>query len=251
MSCGRGNTNHFRAACEATLSANVTPDSSMYQGAPQLGFLLSAADEAGLQIKKLVYGWLGSRCLCQSSHSLERLAAMKRSIRTLRSLHLFLSGSYWNWTGSSSFATFAPKLETLSIRFKEDYPFDPPHLNSFVTDEFKVNFRWSCLASATCAKMYAFPVTLIRFCDRRAVTLKDFSLTDTTLRGGQWDSAFYEMRQRLELKKLSHEGIFNDAQGYYQDFGYEDHPAKLLIERYIVHSDKTPRDLSLERFTAM
>lgn len=258
MSCSRGNTNHFRAAFEAGLTEFATLDPFLADrvGAPQLTLLLSAAEKAGLQIKKLVCGSLGQNFF---SHSLEHRDAMKRSIQNLRRLHLFFShipqeldpNAERNPHGSSGrhsthFATSAPNLEILSISYNEDRTIDPPDLKHIV-----VQFHWPCLASAIFAKMSTDPDTLIGFCDRHASTLKDLSLTDIALHSGQWDSMFYQMRQRLELKKMSVAGIFQNVEGNNWDFESGDHATKLWIERYIVHSDNAPRNLSLERFAVM
>lgn len=216
VSCKRGNTNHFRAAFEAGLCDDVKLEYCVtsHLGAHQLSLVLSAADKAGLQIKKIVCGSLSRIFL---DFSFERTDAMKRSIENLRSLHLFFSympeeldpNAEYNPHGTDScgteslqFATFAPNLETVSIRFDEDRPIDPPDLKHIVLD-----FHWSCLASATFAKMTTSPETLIGFCDRHVGTLKDFCLTDIILHSGRWASTFYEMRQRLELHKMALAGI--------------------------------------------
>ncbi|KAF6227549.1 hypothetical protein HO173_012188 [Letharia columbiana] len=257
ISCERGNTNHFRAAFEAGLCEDVTSDPRMADQicASQLSLLLSAADKAGLQIKKLVCGSLGQIFL---SCSLERLDAMQRSIQSLHNLHLFFShipvgfdsNAASNPHGSSSaradnmqFAMSAPNLETLSIRFDKDRALDPPDLKHLVSD-----FHWSYLASATFAKMSTGSEILVGFCDRHAGTLKDLSLTDISLYSGRWATTFYEMRQRLKLDKMALAGIIQSVEGDYWNFEIGDHTTKLMIERYIAYSDESQRDLSLGRF---
>ncbi len=249
ISCRRGNTNHYRAAFEPVLSENVTPH-SMHTliGGYQLALLLSAADRAGLQITKLVCGSFGHDFCNQS---IERQDAMTRSIRHLRSLHLFLSTPYpsdsnavFNTLGtntepsvSARFVASAPKLEALSIRFNKAPTIPPPDLDQFVCD-----FHWSCLVSATFANMNTGPETLIGFCGRHGGTLKDFKLKDITLHTGQWALTFFEMRQRLELKRMVVVGIIRSHQGDYWDLTSAKCSTRRMIQRYILHKDKMPRD---------
>ena len=258
VSCGRGLTNHFCAAFKAGLSEDVGSDrgnAAETIGAHQLSFILSAADKTGLEITKLVCGSLGQIFL---DYSFERLDAMKRSIHGLRSLHLFLShnteethygsnpnGSDSTGTRSMSFASFAPNLEILSVRFDEDRPADPPDLENLVKE-----FHWSSLASASFAKMNTSSENLIGFCGRHAGTLKDFSLTDIRLCSGGWLLTFYKMRQKLELKNMTVAGIFQSDEGDYWDFelGNGIHSKRQMIERYILHSDPLKRDLPYNMF---
>lgn len=261
ISCGRGMTNHFRAAFEAGLSENVALDYRVV-GAFQLSFLLSAADKAGLQIKHLVCGLLGQRFL--DLCALERLDPMKRSIQHLRSLHLFFAcipeetdpddrpnpnGSRSDGTESMRFVTSASNLEVFSIRFDIARYIDPPDLKHIVLD-----FHWSSLASATFAKMSTSPETLVGFCNRHASTLKDFSLTDINLHSGRWDSTFYEMRQRLNLNDMALGGLIRSGEGESWDFDHKHSTTKLtklMFERYIIHSGETQLDISLARFILM
>ena len=253
MSCKRGNTNQFRAAFEAGLSEDVSLHSRMGHqlGVFQLRLLLSAADKANLGITRLVCGSIG-QSFVHLHHSPERCDAMRRSLRNLRSLHLFLSHcpgasvgfSAINSLGTkavlfqnSHITTSAPDLETLSIRFEEDRPIDPPDLKHFVLD-----FHWWYLASATFAKMSTGFRTLVDFCDRHAGTLRELSLTDIHLYNGTWASTFYHMRQRLELNKMALAGVIQSVAGDYWNFECGDHA--LPIERYIVHFDKKQRTLS-------
>lgn len=252
LSCRRGLTNHFRTAFGAGLSEDVAPDYGNAEtvGAHQLSFILSAADKAGLQIKKLVCGSLGQLFL---DSSFERLEAMKRSIHDLRCLHLFLTytsretnpgynpnGSDSNGTASISFASFAPSLEILSVRFDEDHPTDLPDLRHLIKD-----FHWSFLASASFAKMQTGFETLIGFCVRHAGTLKDFNLTDIRLYTDGWLLMFCEMREKLGLKIMTVAGIFQSDEGEYWDFeaGNGNNPMKRMVERYILHDDPFERDL--------
>ena len=255
--CRRGLTNHFCAAYRAGISEDVAPDPGKAEtvGARQLSFILSAADKAGLEIEKLVCGSLDQLFL---DHSHERQDAMKRSVHGLRSLYLFLSyhpletnsgynpnGSDSNGTVSMSFASFAPNLEILYVRFDEDRPTDPPDLEHLVRD-----FHWSFLASASFAKMNTSSENLIGFCGRHAGTLKDFTLTDIRLRSGGWPSTFCAMRQKLELENMTVVGIFQSVEGDYWDFepGNGNHLRKRMIERYILHSDPSKRDLPYNMF---
>ena len=248
ISCKRGNTNRFRAAFQPGLSEFLKSDTrldNLVLG-HQLALLLSAADRAGLQFTKLVCGSLGR---CFPIHD-----AMTRSIRHLRSLHLFLShishasaisplGPNTYLSGSAKFATSAPELETLSIRFDEDRPFARPDLKYFVGD-----FHWSWLISATFAKMKTSPDTLIKFCGRHRGTLKYLNLTDIALHTGLWALTFFEMRQRLELQTMEVAGTIQSHGGDYWDLTSVDRSIRRMIELYILHEDNMPRDITLDRF---
>ena len=183
---------------------------------------------------------------------------MTRSIRHLRSLHLFLShnlqaslpnagynplGTKAYSSGSAVFASSAPKLETLSIRFDEDPPFARPDLKHFVGD-----FHWSWLISATFAKMTTSPDTLIKFCGRHRGTLKYLNLTDIALHTGLWALTFFEMRQRLELQTMEVAGTIQSHGGDYWDLTSVDRSIRRMIELYILHEDNMPRDITRDRF---
>ena len=132
----RVDINHNRSNLEAGLSEDVTPDPavSSQSGAAQLSLFFSAADKAGLRITKFVSGSLGQ---CPQNYCIGRDDTMIRSIRNLRSLHLLLSFSHYafdvdveydpfsidsdpsEWSG---FATSAPCLENLSIRYNKSRP---------------------------------------------------------------------------------------------------------------------------------
>ena len=258
VSCRRGLTTKFRAAFRAGLSEDVSPDPAnvVAVGSRQLSFILSAADKAGLQIKKLVCGSLDHFFLYQS---FGRRDAVERSIHGLQSLHLFLSQPDEfnpnarpnpNDSGSTgimsmNFASLAPNLEILSIHYNEDRPSDPPDLEHLVR-----NFHWSFLASASFAKMNTGRETLIDFCDRHAGTLKDFTLVDIRLLSGGWPSTICAMRQKLELKNMTFAGIVQSFQGDHWDFEAEkaDQPAKEMVERYILHDDPLRRDLPYDMY---
>lgn len=143
------------------------------------------------------------------------------------------------------FATSAPNLETLSVLFDKDHRIDPPDLKQVVRD-----FQWSRLTSATFGRMSTRADTLIGFCDRHAGTLKDFGLTDIRLLSGHWSSVFLEMRQKLELKKMTVVGFLQSARGTYWFLG----PGRLekilkrMIEMYILHADPLDRSLPYGHF---
>ena len=251
ISCNRGTTSHFRDALKAGLSEDVTPDLGFGNqlGASQVAFLLSAADKAGLRITKLVCGSLGQ---CVLRRSLERRDAITRGIRNLRILDLFLSHvsgtpdaiAVPNPLGISSklsvvndFAASAPNLETLSIRFDQDRPIDPPDLKHFLVDS-----QWSCLRSATFAKMSTSLGTLVGFCGRHASTLRDLTLADINLYSGRWSSIFLELRQRLELNKMDISGVIQSYEGEFWTLD-TDWLMKVMIQYYILHSDDRERNL--------
>ena len=251
----RGNSNYFLSAFEAGLSLDVTPGPLRDDliGASQLEFLLSAADKASLQITKLVAGSIRQFDL------VTRTDFVTRSFRNLRTLHLFLlhhadaydPGAYYFNPDIYAhqrlrLATLAPDLETLSIRYDQDCPINPPDIKHFVMPS-----SWHCLASATFAKMNTSEQIVITFCHQHASTLRDLALTDITLHSGRWASTFFEMRQRLDLKRINFSGIISSRAGEFWDLNHEKDSAKEVIEHYILHSNKTPRNIEFDPFSEM
>lgn len=256
----RGSTKYYRSFYAAGLSDDVTspPTDADRLCASQLSLLLSAADEADVQITHLICGSLGQLFM---DHSLGRSCAMKRSIRYLQSLHLFFThiptkfelhpkknpnGSDAAGTDSLRFATSAPNLKILSIRFEnEKRPIDPPDLKHIVLD-----FQWSCLASATFSHMTTNAETLTGFCDRHFGTLRDFSLTDITLRGDQGTSVLHKMRQVLALNNMTFDGRIRDVEHCWNFERGGLVRMKDYLERYIVNSDSTQTPAALELLIA-
>lgn len=201
--------------------------------------------------------------LVAKPNSFDRLLAVAEhpsAGRYVTSLHLFFSrqpeeetpcarqytrrsDSFEMW--SIDFATSAPKLETLSIRYDEDRPIDPPDLKHLVRD-----IQWSHLKSATFSRIVTSAETLIGFCDRHADTLKDFSLTNISLSSGRWTSLFLKMRQNMELKKMTVAGFLYGVGGecWIMESGDKEYSMKKMIELYILHADPFDRALSIERF---
>ena len=217
ISCDRGNTNNFCTAFEAGVRGDFREDSKMANSlvASQLGFLLSTVEKAGLQIGKLVCGSLNQVFV---SSSLERLTVMGRSIRTRRTPlpipealdpHSAVESERGSTsTGPINFNLISPRLGSLTFGFDRDLLIVPPDPKTNALD-----FHWWWLSTVTLTKMATDPQTLIRFCGRHAPTLRDFSLTDMTLQTGLWSTTLFEMRQRLEVHRMTFAGIIESSWG--------------------------------------
>ena len=236
-------------------------------GVGQLRSLLLAAYAAGLKLETLSAGNVDWRFFIESSkQDIEVLRKMRRALRSIRTLKLYISTSseydddtyfddlshvmvpecakYLHETSNlKDFVTATRDLERLDLNFDCDNPCHPATLCDAVG-----NFRWHSLRVAAFAYISANEDCLAQFFERHAGTLRKIRLDSFLLTTGSWPSLLQRARKALKLEQAALSGKLNSAdpeEYYYFDLppglnGGRRAKVEVVVEEYLVEGGDGP-----------
>lgn len=230
--------------------------------------ILHGVDQADIQLEAFCCEILNWHIF---THDNEDFAALKRSVRSLKSLDLQLDVDApfavpWDLAESRERTTFrecpqkrqlleilmsAPDLTSMEMCFGHCNALDITPLKDIVRD-----FHWSSLKVISFFSIAVEEEHLLGFCRRHSATLKDLSLGSLLMNGGSWYSTFQKMRQVLKLEDADIYGTLRggDVGVWQMDTDIEDDdveetwysaPGFIIGEYLLAHDGK---DISLEEY---